>query len=794
MDRGSSVVLLSFLLVSGLSAGIIPDHYVVELSTPSVLSQAPVRSGARGWLGGASAGTHRNRVRGEQQQMRSRLEQQQAHVIGSVETVANAMFVELSGAGARKSLESMPGVKRVVPMREFHRVMDHAVVLHKVVDAWAQIGQEHAGEGIKVAILDTGVEVSHPAFQDSGLTAPAGYPLTTNASDVTYTNGKVIVARSYVSLLQRRDSDVSARDRVGHGTALASIVAGVRTAGSLATITGIAPKAWIGNYKVFGTPGVNDSTSDAAILKAIDDAVSDGMDVINLSLGSDFAPRLDEDLEVQAIERATRAGVVVVVSAGNNGPALNTMASPGTAPSAITVGAVTNERAFAASVDVPGLGTFIAVTGSGPAPSVPVTAAAGDAGLACNALTPGSLTGKIALILRGTCTFETKLNNAQQAGAVAGLVYAAESSPDPIGMSVGAATLPAEMISYSNGAAIKGLLDQNPVITLSFTIGAVTVPANRRSSFSAAGPNVDIGIKPDLVAAGSNIYMATQTLDRNGDMYSSDGFVVADGTSFSSPIVAGAVALLKSARPGLSVDQYRSLIINNTVDAYTSAGDVAGMQTAGSGSLDVLASLNAAVTAVPASLGFGSGGADPRMSRDVALTNLGTAEDTFFIDTASRDGSTGPAAASVVIPAGGTVTVPVTWNADRLTPGTHEGFLLIRSGATGVVSRVPYWYSVASSTPASISVLSSTASGRRNGLLRDAALFRVLDSSGVALLGADVNVTVVAGDGTTQPIISYDSEIPGLYGLTVRLGPVAGANTFRIQAGEASTTVSITGQ
>jgi subtilisin family serine protease len=727
--------------------------------------------------------------------MRTRLEQRQARVIGSVETVANAMFVELAGDDARTQLQALPGVKRVVPMREFHRVMDHAVLLHKVADAWSRIGADHAGEGIKVAIIDTGVEVSHPAFQNSGLSAPEGFPLTTTSADAAYTNGKIIVARSYVSLLPRRDPDNSARDRVGHGTALASIVGGVRAAGTLATITGVAPKAWIGNYKVFGTPGTNDSTSDAAILKAIDDAVADGMDVINLSLGSDFAPRLDDDLEVQAIERASRAGVVVVVSAGNNGPSLNTMASPGTAPSAITVGAVTNERTFAASVDVPGLGSFAAVTGSGPSPSVPVTGEVADAGLACDSFAGGSLNGKVALILRGTCTFETKLNNAQRAGAIAGLVYAAESAPEPIGMSVGAATLPAEMVSFQAGSAIRNLLAQGTqVATLSFTLGPVPVAANRRSSFSSAGPNVDISIKPDLVAAGSNIYMATQTLDRNGDMYSSDGFLMANGTSFSSPIVAGAVALLKSARPGLSVDQYRSLIINNTVDAYTGTGDLAGIQATGSGSLDALAALNAMVTASPTSLGFGSGSADARMSRILTLTNLGTAEDTFFIDTNSRDGSAGPFAASVTVPAGSAVTVPVVWNADRLPAGTHEGFLLIRSGSTGVTSRVPYWYSVASTTPASISVLSSTASGRRNGLLRDAVLFRVLDASGVALLGADLNVTVVSGNGVARPVNSYDSEIPGLYGLTVQLGLSPGVNTFRIQAGDASTTINITGQ
>ena len=790
------------LIAALLPAAIIPGHYVVELSTPSVSEQFAGRG--RHHLEDSGSIAHRSRVHGEQQQMRTRLEYRRARVFGSVDTIANAMFVELAGDDAKAQLEGLPCVKRVVPMREFRRAMDHAVLVHRVADVWARIGDGRGGEGIKVAILDTGVESSHPAFQDSGLTAPDGFPRTTSAADEANTNGKVIVARSYVTLLPRRDSDTSARDRVGHGTALASIVAGVRTTGPLATIAGVAPKAWIGNYKVFGTPGVNDATNDAAVLKAIEDAVSDGMDIINLSLGADLAPRLDDDLEVQAIERAARAGVVVVVSAGNNGPGLNTLASPGTAPSAITVGAVSNDRTFGASADVPGLGAFLARPGNGPNPTVPVTALLTDVasldnnGLACASLAAGSLSRAIALILRGDCTFETKLDNAQRAGAAAALVYAAEASPEAINMSVGAATLPAEMISFAGGAAIKLLLAQGQrVATLSFTVGPFAVPSNRRSSFSSAGPSVDAAIKPDLVAAGSDIYTATQRLDRNGDMYSADGFVLVSGTSFSAPIVAGAVALIKSARPGLTADQLRSLIIDNTANAYTGSGELAGVQVAGAGSLDALAALNATVTANPVSLGFGPGGADPRLSRSLLLTNLGTAQDTFFLEANVRTGGdTGPAPAStVVIGARASVNVPVTWNASGLTPGPHEGFIAIRSSNTGQIARVPYWYAVTSSTPEAITVLTSETTGRRNGVVRDAVLFRVLDASGLNFASAELPaVTVLAGDGVARPVVSYDSEIPGMYGLTVQLGPVPGVNTFRIQAGETSITVNITGQ
>ena len=801
--RLSAYVLL--LVIFQLSAATIPGHYVVEMATPSVSAQMLPRAlsvrAARSRLGEAGAVAHRTRIHGEQRQLRTRLERGGARVLGSVDTVGNLIFVELSGGDAQARLAALPGVKRVTPMREFHRVMDRAVLTHKIADAWAQIGGGRAGAGIKVGIIDTGVEVSHPAFQDTSMKAPDGFPRANVESDLAYTSGKIIVARSYVSMLSRRDPDNSARDRVGHGTALASIVGGARSAGPLATVTGVASKAWIGSYKVFGSPGVNDGATEAAIIRAIEDAVADGMDVINLSLGGDFAPRLSDDLEVEAIENATRAGVVVVVAAGNNGPGLNSLASPGTAPSAITVGAVNNDRTFASNVGLPGLGSFVALPGGGPSPGAPITASLMDVatlggdGLACDALAPGSLKGVIAFIARGSCTFEIKLDNAQRAGALAALVFSTAVSPDPFIMGVGGATLPATMISHSDGLAVKDFLASGGrVATLTFTPGPVPAPANRRSGFSAAGPNVDNSIKPDLVATGADVYAATQTLDRLGDMYSADGFVLVDGTSFSAPVVAGVVALLKSARPGLTVDQYRSLIIGNTVDAYTRTGGLAGLQETGSGSLDALASLNAAVAAVPASLGFGSGGANPRARRTLQLTNFGATEDTFFIEATPRLGSTGPIAGAVTIAAGATVEAAVTWNADGLAAGTHEGFLAVRSAASGKISRVPYWYSVASANPASITVLAAETTGRAGGRLRQAISFRVLDSSGVNVAGASPEVTAVAGDGSVGLISSADSFYPGVFEVTLVLGPVRGANTFRIQAGEASVTVNITGE
>ena len=121
--------------------------------------------------------------------------------------------------------------------------------------------------------------------------ASKGFPLCASLLNCAYVNNKVIVARSYVPLLNSGDAttstpdDYSPRDRVGHGTATAMAAAGVTNTGPSDTITGVAPKAFLGSYKVFGSPGVNPFASGDAIIEALDDAFNDGMDIASLSLG-----------------------------------------------------------------------------------------------------------------------------------------------------------------------------------------------------------------------------------------------------------------------------------------------------------------------------------------------------------------------------------------------------------------------------------------------------------------------------------------------------------------------------
>jgi len=784
----------------------VPNRYIVELNDPPAaavaMNASPVRSSATRANRAAireNALRQREAVRSRQQAIRTRAAAAGAEVLGSVDLVANALFVRADSATAA-TLAATEGVRRVLPVRKFQRVLDRAVAVHQVDQAWANIGLENAGAGIKIAILDSGVDSNHAGMRGDSLTAPEGFPRFGQSVDAAFTNSKVIVARSYVNLLSARDPDVSARDRVGHGTALAMIAAGAPSSGPLGAITGVAPKAYIGSYKIFGSPGFNDSATDDAILQAIEDAVADGMDILNMSFGTIFAPKLDDDPDVRAIERAAAMGVLTIAAAGNEGPEFTTLSSPGTAPSAITVGAMHNDRTYSPSAAVTGLPAMVSVNTSRPG-TAPVTGPLVDAetldptGMVCEALPSGSLTGKIVLILRGVCTFEVKLVFAARAGAVGALVYTDAERPDALSMEVGTATLPAQMLSYADGIAVKRSIasaaDATPEATLDFTVRAVTVDPRRMASFSSTGPSVDLGMKPEIVAVGTDFYTATQSFDIRGDMYNRTGYTVVDGTSFSTPFVAGIAALIKAAKPGLTVEQYRSLIINtaSTLPAMQA-------QISGAGAVDALAAYRSTVTASPAVINLGASGGTPAIAgRNVEVRSVNGSDDTYEVSVEPSSDSPAGAAPSVDQPsiavAGeATSTFQLSWNAEGLAPGTYQGYVVLRGASSGNTLRIPYWHAVRSE-PKRIMTVYADSSPRAFALDAGALIFRVLDQSGVPLLDVVPEVTVVSGTATVEAVKSVDADLPGAFSVDIRFASLATATVFEVRAGNAVARISL---
>ena len=793
------------LLAAAPSAVAAPGLYIVELADRPAMEAAAremrAARGARPGRGLPGWRRHVDGVRSRQAGVRRLAEERGAEVRGSVSIAANALFVEADEEQAQ-ALESMPGVRRVRPAREYRMTMDAALPLHRIREAWELAGGENrAGEGVKIAVIDSGVQVSHPAFNPEGFQAPEGFPRTGSALDEPNTSAKVIVARSYVRLLRNWDPDPSALDHVGHGTAAAMIAAGVPHEGPMGWVSGVAPRAWIGNYRVFGTPGYNSTTNDAALLSALDDAIEDGMDIINLSLGVDISLRLEEDTLAQAVNNAAAAGVLVVVSAGNNGPGWNSIATPATAPAALSVGASTNSRTFGWSVRFDNHDPVLAIPGNGPPPAEAVTgeladvSAVDETGLACNPLPEASFAGHIALILRGTCTFETKLKNAKAAGASGALIQAREDAPDPVTMAVGTADLPAMMISYSDGERIRQWMREEGALAaaMDFTFSRVRQSPGRLASFSARGPNVDLGIKPDLVATGADMWIATQTLDFFGEMYDPGGYTLVDGTSFSAPLVAGAAAVLKSARPAMDVRALRSALVNTSAPAQDESA--AWIQKSGAGLLDLEAAVRTPLVSSEVSLSFGAAapGVAPE-GRSLTVTHLGETPETYFVRVEARRGAAAPAASvrQIELVPGQEAEVALEWPEAAPETGTVEGFLVFEAASSGAVLRVPYWLGVTRGEPAGFTVLDATTQARRGSFIRDAVIFRVVDENGAPVGDADVRAETLEG-GPVVSLVNYDGDSPGVYSLTVRLGLLAGPNRFRIRAGGAELLVTING-
>ncbi|HEV8670592.1 MAG TPA: S8 family serine peptidase [Candidatus Limnocylindria bacterium] len=612
--------------------------------------------------------------------------------------------IDRSQLGALSRLESVKALWPVVSLRIPDTVTtDEVIELSSAITmTGADIAQAagYTGAGVKVAIMDTGVDYNHPDLGGCAAIGPScrvitGYDFVGDDYDADGTGD---------ALIPHPDNDPD--DCNGHGTHVAGIV------GANGAVTGVAPGVTFGAYRVFGCDG---STEADIMIAAMERLLTDGMEVLNMSIGSSF--QWPQYPTAQASDRLVNKGVVVVASIGNSGAnGLYSSGAPGVGSKVIGVASFDNIKVHLPSFVVDGVQYgYNQASGAPTAPtsgSLPMakTGTATTTNDGCAALAPGSMTGKAVLIRRGTCTFYAKSKNAQDAGAAAVILYnnvAGQLNPTVAGTP--AITIPVVAVTAADGAVLDGKIAAGPT-TLTWTADIVDAPnptGNLISSFSSYGLSPDLALKPDLGAPGGLI-RSTYPLERGG-------YATISGTSMSSPHTAGAVALLLQANPRTPPNSVRD-VLQNSADPHLWSGNPAlgfldNVHRQGAGMLDIPGAINATTRVSPGKLALGESQTGPA-TRTLTLTNRAATNVTYDLSH-SPALSTGPSTftpavftgfaavsfsslgvpvSSLVVPAGGaaTVDVTITANSTLADRSIYGGYLLFAPQGGGAVYRVPY--------------------------------------------------------------------------------------------------------
>ena len=651
-----------------------------------------------------------------------------------------AELAELPGVIAVRALQTMkPDNVRGVPLIGAPAVWDGLAGLH--------------GEGIKVAVIDTGIDYTHANFGGPGTVAAFQAADATDTLPPSPALGWGLRVKGGIDLVgddynaDPNDPafqpvphpDPNPLDCNGHGSHVAGTAGGSGVLANGTTYTGpynastissnswtigpgVAPKIDLYGVRVFGCLGSTNVTVDA-----IEWAVENDMDVINMSLGSPFGSK-DEPSAV-ASTNAAKAGVIVVTSAGNEGPNQYITGSPGTGAGSIATAASDPTETFpgvnitAGTLTIPGInanqhpnptlsGTLKVIQDN---PATPVNEAEGCSVAAFGGPLPANT---IAVVNRGTCARVAKAIFGQQAGATAVIMVnnAADfpplegpitSNPDdgvPFTVTIpfigvrGPATT-----ATSDGAKLRALPDGTPTSMVPTTLANPSFKAF--AGFSSGGPRTgDSGLKPDVTAPGVSIVSTGSGTGNKAATIS--------GTSMASPHVAGVAALTRQAHPTWTVEDIKAAILNTGDPAQvanyrTSRGGTGLVQPQKSTTTQVVARASGDEFAISVNFGYEELLANYSKTREITLKNNGATAATFGVAQANATTSTAHSvvlsAPSVTVPAGGTATVSVTLNvAVAAVAGSSPGLAFREVGGlitftpaagsnNGVTLRVPYY-------------------------------------------------------------------------------------------------------
>ncbi len=631
------------------------------------------------------------------------------------DTLWNGISIEASAADAKR-LKSLAGVAGVWPVAIIDAPPTRSGASPELFTAIAMTGADiaqselgYTGEGIKVAVMDTGVDIDHPDFGGSGTNGTTPFPSARVAYGYDFVGDNFNADPSSAAYDPVAMPDPNPDDCNGHGSHVAGIV------GANGSVKGVAPEVTFGAYRVFGCNG---STTADIMIAAMERAYKDGMDVLNMSIGSSF--QWPQYPTAVAASRLVERGMVVVASIGNSGAnGLYAAGAPGLGEHVIGTASFDNTHVALTTFTVTPAGLTIGYANAAAAPlaptsgSLPLGRTGTPASTADACTVTGSLpdlTGQAVIIRRGTCGFYEKSRRAQLAGAAAVVLY--NNSPGrfspTVAVGLGAdgqpVTIPVVAVSDTEGVAINNAINAGAQ-TLNWTsnTGSFVNPTGGLiSSFSSYGLSPDLTLKPDIGAPGGLIY-STYPLEAGG-------FATISGTSMASPHVAGTAALLLQARPGTHATDVRT-ILQNSADPKNwwgnpGLGFLDNVHRQGAGMVDIDDAILATTTIKPSKIATGESEAGP-YTQTLTLRNSDSADVTYDVSHVPAL-STGPntftpaattgfasvafSAPSVTVPAGGSATVSVSITANDGLPDLSQygGYIVFTPQGGGQAYRVPY--------------------------------------------------------------------------------------------------------
>ena len=546
------------------------------------------------------------------------------------------------------------------------------------------------GEGVTVAVIDSGIDYNNPDLGGSGV----------DDEQADFPNDRVVGGYDFVG--DDYDSrtgedpvpDEFPDDCGGHGSHVAGII------GADGEVLGAAPDVDLMSYRVFGCEG---SSSTDVILGAMEQAATDGVDVVNMSLGASFMTWQDYPT-AQLTDSLTARGITVVISAGNEGAA-GTFSSgaPGVASSAITVASVDSTQVrspFATAA-----GSEIGYAEATGAPTTPTSGelaliSAGEPGSeaaqACDpaAVTPADGSGQALLVERGVCSFYEKALAGQEAGYDAVILY--DNAPGTLNPTVEgdpAITIPVVMAGQEDGLALQEALADGDV-TWAWQEGTIVLDnptAGMVSDFSSYGLTAELELTPDIAAPGGSIW-STLPLEQGGHGTKS-------GTSMAAPHVAGAAALMLQDSPDLAPLDVKTAMMNSadplTWSLSPDAGLLEPVHRQGAGLLDMVGAVHSMTTVEQPTISLGEGEDGPT-TVTLEVSNDSETEQTYQVGVRhgvatgptttdpefyDAEGIAEPAASVLTVPAHGTSQLDVTLGEDFGEDGIIYGGWITLSGA-----------------------------------------------------------------------------------------------------------------